>query len=128
MSEDRLPLSVREVLRVAREYVGAEQFDAAERWIRAGSYTTLTDTDLSWLRQYFIDTYDLGWATKYQLELVGTVPDNVLRWADTDRIMVCISCREVSDGQYSVTVIEDDGTVSATYCEDCADEQIGTTP
>lgn len=80
-----------------------------------------SEAGLAWLRQYFIDTYDLDWATKYQLMLVGVAPDEILRWADVERISVCASCDEVSDGQYSITVTEENGS-SSTYCEDCADE------
>lgn len=44
----------------------------------------LTDAGLDWLRQYFVDTYNEDWASPYQFELIGEVPDDVLRWADAD--------------------------------------------
>jgi hypothetical protein len=69
---------------------------------------------LDWLRQFFIDTYSTDWCTNYQLELIGEVPDAVLRWADTERLMVCHACREVSDGQYFVTMPD-----GFDYCEEC---------
>lgn len=90
--------------------------------VTALATTPLTDEDLAWLRQYFIDTYNEDWATKYQLELVGEVPDDVLLWAHVERRVVCASCGHVSDGQYFVSVIEDDGSKRGPFCEDCADE------
>lgn len=48
----------------------------------------LTPADYDWLREYFRDTYNEDWSADYQLELIGEVPDGVLRWADVERRVI----------------------------------------
>lgn len=48
----------------------------------------LSKAGLTWLREYFRDTYSESWSSDYQLGLVGVVPADVLAWADVEQCEV----------------------------------------